>query len=652
MSAGRIGILVALSSLQQILGSVALGHPTVRLSPPRNVMLLSKDFGVALTWLPGEGSPPDVLYTVRYRRAGFRKCGAPFKQFRRGPSAEMPPKRGTLWGPLRRRARFKGIGGISLKPALLPCYSEHTPVVPVWLPVSYHCSFSWNHSKQWKKVQHCRNISQTTCNLTCVSDPYQKFDTRVKALSAGRQSPWVESGCMEYHFDVELAPPALEVSVMESTINASATFPLASCVERVFIGLKYDLDFWEAGTEDKKQYHDNMKRDKVTINTQVFSGNYCLSARASFQEIQLKHSEFSKPVCVLLKSKAMDWKFLVTIAVPLLILLFFCAAAASILCLCKQAAKREKQPQALDFSHFRAPGKILEKEPSEKGFFEEDFLICVEKPAVGGRRSGPSVRNSVSLKASLLSLWEEEDDSSSFRPYTEMPQFLKRAPNCQAASTSHQGSHSGSELGGSHLEGGSVPDLAGLGFSQLVWRRGSAEADTSGFQGSEKSFLSESSSLGDFSLIEARYPATSGHGQRVCQGDTFLQVTVLTEGLNGKPLAYGQHLPMRGPHNTNHQWHPFPDPIVCVALEVSQDSDSFPLEGQLVCFQTLKLAEDESIASDSLTMCSEEDAAPLSSVVSETFEAEARGKGGCLQQESEPTFKFQGYQHVRYMPRN
>uniref|UniRef100_A0A8C3SJ03 Interferon lambda receptor 1 n=1 Tax=Chelydra serpentina TaxID=8475 RepID=A0A8C3SJ03_CHESE len=580
MSAGRIGVLVALSSLQQILGSVALGHPTVRLSPPRNVMLLSKDFGVALTWLPGEGSPPDVLYTVRYR--------------------------------------------------------------------------SWNHSKQWKKVQHCRNISQTTCNLTCVSDPYQKFDTRVKALSSGRQSPWVESGCVEYHFDVELAPPALEVSVMESTINASATFPLASCVERVFIGLKYDLDFWEAGTEDKKQYHDNMKRDKVTINTQVFSGNYCLSARASFQEIQLKHSKFSKPVCVLLKSKAMDWKFLVTIAVPLLILLFFCAAAASILCLCKQAAKREKRPEALDFSHFRAPGKILEKEPSEKGFFEEDFLICVEKPAVGGRRSGPSVRNSVSLKASLLSLWEEEeeDDSSSFRPYTEMPQFLKRAPNCQAASTSHQGSHSGSELGGSHLEGGSVPDLAGLGFSQLVWRRGSAEADTSGFQGSEKSFLSESSSLGDFSLIEARYPATSGHGQHVCQGDTFLQVTVLTEGLNGKPLAYGQHLPMRGPHNTNHQWHPFPDPIVCVALEVSQDSDGFPLEGQLVSFQTLKLAEDETIASDSLTMCSEEDPAPLSSVASENFEAEAQGKGGRLQQESDPTFKFQGYQHVRYMPRN
>ncbi|TFK13184.1 ras-related protein Rab-39A [Platysternon megacephalum] len=582
MSAGRIGILVALSSLQQILGSAALGQPTVPLSPPRNVTLLSKDFGMALTWLPGEGSPPDVLYTVRYRR--------------------------------------------------------------------------WDHVKQWEKVQHCRNISQTTCNLTCVSDPYNKFRARVKALSAGRQSPWMESGFMEYHFDVELAPPALEVSVTESTINVSATFPLASCVERALIDLKYDLDFWEAGTEDKTQYNDNMKWDKVTINTREISGNYCLSARASFQVIQLKHSELSKPVCVLLKSKDMDWKFLVTMAVPLLVLLFLCVAAASILCLCKQAAKRVKRPQALDFSHFRAPGKILEKEPSEKEFFEEDLLVCMEKPALGGRRSCPSARNNISLNASLLSLWEEEeeDNSSSFRPYTEMPRFLKRDPNCQVASTSHQGSHSGSELGDSHFEGGSVSDLAGLGFSQLVWRRGSAKEDTSGFQDSEKSFLSESSSLGDFSLIEARYPVTNGYRQHVCQGDTFLQVTVLTEGLNGKPPAYEQRLPMRGPHNTNHQRHPYPDPIVCVALEVSQDSDGFPLEGQLVCFQTLKLAEDEGIASDSdsLTMCSEEDPPSLASLVSETFEAEIRGKGGSLQQESDPTFKFQGYQHVRYMPRN
>ncbi|NXU57501.1 INLR1 protein, partial [Turnix velox] len=41
------------------------GH--VQLPSPQNVSLLSKDFAMILTWSPGEGSPPDVTYTVRYR---------------------------------------------------------------------------------------------------------------------------------------------------------------------------------------------------------------------------------------------------------------------------------------------------------------------------------------------------------------------------------------------------------------------------------------------------------------------------------------------------------------------------------------------------------------------------------------------------------
>lgn len=34
-----------------------------------------------------------------------------------------------------------------------------------------------------------------------MADPYIKYNASVKALSAGRQSPWVGSGYMEYHFD-------------------------------------------------------------------------------------------------------------------------------------------------------------------------------------------------------------------------------------------------------------------------------------------------------------------------------------------------------------------------------------------------------------------------------------------------------------------
>lgn len=39
-----------------------------RLAPPRNVTLLSQNFTVYLTWLPGLGSPPNVTYFVTYQR--------------------------------------------------------------------------------------------------------------------------------------------------------------------------------------------------------------------------------------------------------------------------------------------------------------------------------------------------------------------------------------------------------------------------------------------------------------------------------------------------------------------------------------------------------------------------------------------------------
>lgn len=48
---------------------------------------------------------------------------------------------------------------------------------------------------------------------------------------------------------VELAPPVLNVNVKENLIHVNASFPLATCVES--FSWMYDLNLWEAGSEDK-----------------------------------------------------------------------------------------------------------------------------------------------------------------------------------------------------------------------------------------------------------------------------------------------------------------------------------------------------------------------------------------------------------------
>ncbi|NWS45176.1 INLR1 protein, partial [Probosciger aterrimus] len=199
-----------------------------QLPPPQNVTLLSKDFDMILTWTPGEGSPPNVTYTVRYE--------------------------------------------------------------------------SQERMNKWMKVPHCKNTHRTFCNLTCVLPSlFVKVRARVKAVSGQLWSPWAESQFKEYYLDVELAPPVLHVNVKENKIHVNASFPLATCVES--ISWMYDLNLWEAGSDDKKQYEGIFRKNTVSIDATALRGNYCLSARSSFQNIDFKHSKFSRPVCVLLNHK-------------------------------------------------------------------------------------------------------------------------------------------------------------------------------------------------------------------------------------------------------------------------------------------------------------------------------------------------------------
>ncbi|NXD11479.1 INLR1 protein, partial [Nothocercus nigrocapillus] len=198
------------------------------LPPPQNVTLLSKDFDMILTWMPGEGSPPDVTYTVK-------------------------------------------------------CESQ-------------------DRMGKWIKVPHCKNIPSTSCNLTCaLPNLFIKVRARVKAISRGLQSRWVESEFKEYHLDVELGPPVLDVSLKETLILVNVSFPVATCVESLH--WMYDLDLWEAGSEKKKRYENIFRKNTMKLDTTALSGNYCLSARSSVQNIYFKHSKFSRPVCVLLNHR-------------------------------------------------------------------------------------------------------------------------------------------------------------------------------------------------------------------------------------------------------------------------------------------------------------------------------------------------------------
>ncbi|NWR78745.1 INLR1 protein, partial [Centropus unirufus] len=188
--------------------------------------------------------------------------------------------------------------------------SKDFDMILTWTPaegsppdVTYTVRYeSQERMDKWIKVPHCKNIHRTSCNLTCVlPNFFVKIQARVKAVSGGLQSPWVESQFKEYYLDVELAPPVLNVNVKENSILVNASFPLATCVES--FSWMYDLNLWEAGSEDKKKYEGIFRKNAVTIDTTALTGNYCLSARSTFQSIDFKHSEFSQPVCVLLNHK-------------------------------------------------------------------------------------------------------------------------------------------------------------------------------------------------------------------------------------------------------------------------------------------------------------------------------------------------------------
>ncbi|NWU05071.1 INLR1 protein, partial [Cephalopterus ornatus] len=198
-----------------------------------------------------------------------------------------------------------------LPPQNVTLLSKDFEMILAWAPgegspqdVTYTVMYkTQDHMDKWLEVPHCNNITRTSCILTCVRklNIHVKIRARVKAVSGRLQSPWVKSQFKDYYSAVELAPPVLILNVKENSIRVSASFPLPTCMEKLI--WKYELHHWEAGSEDRKKYEDQFRRDSVTIDTTALRGNYCLSARSVYESTKSKYSEFSQPVCVPLNHK-------------------------------------------------------------------------------------------------------------------------------------------------------------------------------------------------------------------------------------------------------------------------------------------------------------------------------------------------------------
>uniref|UniRef100_A0A8C6JF49 Uncharacterized protein n=1 Tax=Melopsittacus undulatus TaxID=13146 RepID=A0A8C6JF49_MELUD len=501
---------------------------------------------------------------------------------------------------------------------------------------------------KWMKVPHCKNTHRTSCNLTCVLPSlFVKVRARVKAVSGQLQSPWAESQFKEYYLDVELAPPALHVNVKENKIHVNASFPLATCVES--IPWMYDLNLWEAGSDDKKLYEGIFRKHTVSIDATALRGNYCLSARSSFQNIGFKHSEFSRPVCVLLNHKV-EWKFPFSVMIPVFVLPIF-LTSAFITCLLTQDVKGKKMPHALDFSQLKAAGAAFHCELSKEEILR-DCPICTEKPRSQRKTNNTLARNNLPWVASFLSSSsssslekeEEEEDSSTFTPYTEM-QFPNRHLSCQASRTAQEESSLDSRSRGLSMDNESLLDLSTLGFSFFPIRKN--EVDTSGSQGNERVSLSHSSSLGRISLTDARFPRPSKQGQQDTARDECLGMVPLQTLMKSTcfSLPGSEHcLHRQGHHSPGCYQQPAAD-LQAQLGEISWLSVDPSME-LLLSLQTLQVAEDEGIASDCDSESFMEGTPPTPTVLRDASETSN------MEEKYDHKSKFKGYEHTHYMGRS
>ncbi|KAM8791109.1 interferon lambda receptor 1 [Rhynchonycteris naso] len=330
------------------------------------------------------------------------------------------------------------------KPHLTPpqnvtLFSRNFSVYLTWLPgpgnphnvtyvVAYHSSATT--PRKWRKVSKCVGTRELTCSLMCLEkqDLYNRFKGRVRAVFTGIQSPWVESEYLEYLFEVEPAPPILVVTRTEEILQVNATYQLPSCMPSS--NLKYEVDFWKEGTENKTRFPVTPHGQPVQIPLQLdTSGHHCVSARTIYTFGDPKYSEFSKPSCFSLETPGVNWALLVLL--PLLLPLLVVIATGCVIWknfLRNPWFQLVKMPQALDFSGHRHHVATFWPSGPES---LDDLTLCPQEELTIRVRLIPRVMAPATIQAGSEedSAEEEEDeedtdDNVSFQPYIEPLHFL------------------------------------------------------------------------------------------------------------------------------------------------------------------------------------------------------------------------------------
>ncbi|XP_034269362.1 interferon lambda receptor 1 isoform X2 [Pantherophis guttatus] len=394
--------------------------------------------------------------------------------------------------------------------------------------------------RHWEEVQHCRNITETICNITCVfQEPSNRYWVKVEAQSrigAGFSPSAPE--IIDYILQVQLAPPVLRANYTRNILGVNVSFTYPSCMKDVFEHLTYDLEIWRVGFQElelendvtlispllQKTFEDTHEPSVEINTTDWLSGEHCLRARTSFRNGDRKRSNFSEPLCLWLHEegaggvKVGKWE---NVAIPLLailvtgvvMLLFFYWYY-------KHMSEQVEMPSALDFSKYQHPKNLLK--------FDERKLTEKNNHFILEQKIAPAL-----LTLSMDSLSKEseesdddEDDSSSRIPYTETLRFQKNDENCSRVGTFPTCYDSSSGSGDSQLSGESWPAArTSRPFFTAEWMTTDA---SSGLL--EKTFLSEDSIMDESVSFADDFSAAGREDQEITNRDIdFLNKLMFSE---------------------------------------------------------------------------------------------------------------------------